>query len=727
MKSGETRFIVKKLDTKKPYNSVGFRLSNGKTTIKKSTDAEDTKDKVLVQDGVFLIPLQQADTNALQGNVTLEAQINYQDHSVIMSDDNFLYINSSLGYDSIQGSAPAEDDGIEVVMTAIEEGVAVIVNPEASQELIDAVTELFQDTKQIAQSVRDDADAGRFDGEDGFSPQVTVKTETPSTYVLHIKDADHEFDTPNLQGQGGEGSIEVGDGLKRVGNVVSADLDDNSILEFNNHKLSADTSGLQPTITGGNGIDVSSDVVSVDNGNHLYFSNGKLTVGTSSLGTSDLRSVLANTSLASTYKPLATREYVDNLISGRLKRLVVESLPTQDIDTNTIYMILKSAPTTNNIYDEYMYINNAWELIGNTEVDLSNYYTKTETYSKSETDIALGNKQDMLTLGDGLRYGGENNALMVKLALNEVGNPNYLIFDNINHGLFLDYYTLGYNESLRSNLTSDSYQNPLQPKLTAGTNITITDNVISASGGGSYTFTDGLVESSGTVSLDLKSGTELQITNDQLDIDLSSYATTTDLSSKQDTIDTTHKLSADLVTDTTSTNKFVPTHSSSESGKVLGVDNQGALQWVAQSGGGSYSGGDGIDITNDTISVDLKSGSKLQFDNGELDVDLSNKQDKTTITTDTTSTTVSLTLADNHEYRYTQELTSLTLTMPSGDFISSIVFASGTTPTSMTYDSSIKWSGDDVTGGQFVPTADKDYDIMLYYNGLNVNGIVRGV
>ena len=65
--------------------------------------------------------------------------------------------------------------------------------------------------------------------------------------------------------------------------------------------------------------------------------------------------------------------------------------------------------------------------------------------------------------------------------------------------------------------------------------------------------------------------------------------------------------------------------------------------------------------------------------------------------------------------------------MPNGDFISSIVFASGSTPTSMTYDSSIKWSGDDVTNGQFVPSADKDYDICLYYNGLNVNGIVRGV
>lgn len=237
MKSGETRFIVKKLDTKKPYNSVGFRLSNGKTTIKKSTDAQDTKDKVLVQDGVFLIPLQQTDTNALQGNVTLEAQINYQDHSVIMSDDNFLYINSSLGYDQVQGSEPAQDDGIEVVMTAIEEGVAVIVNPEASQELIDAVTDLFQDTKQIAQSVRDDADEGKFDGKDGkdgrdgvdgsdgrdgrdgrdgvdgkdgrdgadgFSPTVTVKTQTSTDYVLEITDKNGSYDTPNLQGRKGD-------------------------------------------------------------------------------------------------------------------------------------------------------------------------------------------------------------------------------------------------------------------------------------------------------------------------------------------------------------------------------------------------------------------------------------------------------------------------------------------------------------------------------------------
>ena len=244
-----------------------------------------------------------------------------------------------------------------------------------------------------------------------------------------------------------------------------------------------------------------------------------------------------------------------------------------------------------------------------------------------------------------------------------------------------------------------------QDKLTAGTNITIdSNNVISASGGGlSYTFTDGLTESSGTVGIDLASGSKLLIdSNDKLDIDLSDYATQTDLSSKQDTIDSTNKLDADLVDDTNSSNKFV---SASE--------KQG---WNAKA--------DTTDIPTNVSELTNDSGYQTSSDVASA---IANKEDKTDITTDTTSTTVSLTLADNHEYRYTTDLTSLTLTMPSGDFISSVVFASGSTPTSMTYDSSIKWSGDDVTSNAFVPQASKEYDILFYYNGLNINGIVRGV
>lgn len=59
------------------------------------------------------------------------------------------------------------------------------------------------------------------------------------------------------------------------------------------------------------------------------------------------------------------------------------------------------------------------------------------------------------------------------------------------------------------------------------------------------------------------------------------------------------------VTQEIGTVREVPTTSSADSGKVLGVtDSEGTLGWVANGGGSSYTAGTGIDITNDTISVD---------------------------------------------------------------------------------------------------------------------------
>lgn len=58
-------------------------------------------------------------------------------------------------------------------------------------------------------------------------------------------------------------------------------------------------------------------------------------------------------------------------MSGALKRSIVSTLPTEDIDTNTIYMIAKSTSLTNNSYNEFMYINNHWELIGDTDTTVT--------------------------------------------------------------------------------------------------------------------------------------------------------------------------------------------------------------------------------------------------------------------------------------------------------------------------------------------------------------------
>ena len=75
-----------------------------------------------------------------------------------------------------------------------------------------------------------------------------------------------------------------------------------------------------------------------------------------------------------------TQSEVNSLIGAisTINIVVVQTLPTQDISTSTIYLVPKSTSQTNNVYDEYIYVSNAWEKIGDTEIDLSDYVTDTE-------------------------------------------------------------------------------------------------------------------------------------------------------------------------------------------------------------------------------------------------------------------------------------------------------------------------------------------------------------
>lgn len=64
--------------------------------------------------------------------------------------------------------------------------------------------------------------------------------------------------------------------------------------------------------------------------------------------------------------------------AGTLKREIVAALPSvESADPNTIYMVLNSNTSSeDDKYNEYMLIGGSFELIGNTNVDLSNYITK---------------------------------------------------------------------------------------------------------------------------------------------------------------------------------------------------------------------------------------------------------------------------------------------------------------------------------------------------------------
>lgn len=72
-----------------------------------------------------------------------------------------------------------------------------------------------------------------------------------------------------------------------------------------------------------------------------------------------------------------TKEEVDGIVSdiSTLSFKIVQEKPIEDIDTNVIYLIPKSGSETGNIYEEWIYIDNKWELLGTTDIDLSNYMT----------------------------------------------------------------------------------------------------------------------------------------------------------------------------------------------------------------------------------------------------------------------------------------------------------------------------------------------------------------
>lgn len=94
-----------------------------------------------------------------------------------------------------------------------------------------------------------------------------------------------------------------------------------------------------------------------------------------------------------------TNNTISAVIDAGFHIEVIQTLPTTG-EVNTIYFVPKAGGANPDVYDEYMYINNAWEKIGSTEVDLSNYYNKTEV------DTLLGGKQATLTAGNNITING---------------------------------------------------------------------------------------------------------------------------------------------------------------------------------------------------------------------------------------------------------------------------------------------------------------------------------
>ena len=65
---------------------------------------------------------------------------------------------------------------------------------------------------------------------------------------------------------------------------------------------------------------------------------------------------------------------------------IVDTLPTENIKSMTIYFIRNEHDNESDYYEEYMYINDKWEIIGSTFVNLAPYLLK-EDFEKYQQEI----------------------------------------------------------------------------------------------------------------------------------------------------------------------------------------------------------------------------------------------------------------------------------------------------------------------------------------------------
>lgn len=105
-----------------------------------------------------------------------------------------------------------------------------------------------------------------------------------------------------------------------------------------------------------------------------------------------------------------TKTEVNNLLSAihQMDVQKVDSLPTTDISSTTIYLVPKIG-TTNDAYDEYIYVESTskWEMIGNTIIDLTNYLEK----NGDASNVTLGGSDTLKTIVEGIinQLNGLNN------------------------------------------------------------------------------------------------------------------------------------------------------------------------------------------------------------------------------------------------------------------------------------------------------------------------------
>lgn len=156
--------------------------------------------------------------------------------------------------------------------------------------------------------------------------------------------------------------------INNLTHTISGGLLSQTDAEFlygQKNKMDNDEANLDALYVNGTLLTVTKSTETGTDGDSYDYYTGSITIPTNN-------NQLANGAGYQTASQVQTA--INTAISGitGIDYQIVSSLPTTG-NKGTIYLLANSSSETQNIYDEYIYVNNKWEKIGTTAVDLSDY------------------------------------------------------------------------------------------------------------------------------------------------------------------------------------------------------------------------------------------------------------------------------------------------------------------------------------------------------------------